>query len=194
MPQSATRKTKRATEKAIKETDILCVKRNGFIGSMYVNGVTLHLTNTHAVLSRAYTHNVFQVGSENYSMLKYIYELNAQKDRTEAEDDILQNAKAFVLSFTMNDFAGNQEQIQFNFKLFELYLMKVTHAAKEEVEKFTEELVGFITNNNETEKIDQSDLESEEVENANNVDLNHVRAGFNMVDALEANVPLEEPK
>ena len=162
--QSQARKTKRATEKAIKETDILCVKRNGYIGSMYVNGVTLHLTNTHAVLSRAYTHNVFQVGSENYSMLKYIYDLNAKTDRTEEEEDILQNAKAFVLSFTINDFSGNQEQIQFNFKLYELYLMKVTHATKEEVE------------------------------NANNVDLNHVRAGFNMVDALEANMPSEEPK
>ena len=161
---------------------------------MYVNGVTLQLTNTHAVLSRAYTHNVFQVGSENYSMLKYIYYLNAKTDRTKEEDDILQNAKAFVLSFTINDFAGNQDQIKFNFKLFELYLMKVTHATKEEVEKFTNELVGFITNNNEAEVLDQSNLESEEVENANNVDLNHVRAGFNMVDALEANVPSEEPK
>ena len=192
--QSQARKTKRATEKAIKETDILCVKRKGFIGSMYVNGVTLHLTNTHAVLSRAYTHNVFQVGSENYSMLKYIYDLNAKTDRTKEEDDILQNAKAFVLSFTINDFAGNQEQIQFNFKLYELYLMKVTHAAKEEVESFTESLMALFNQNNETEVLDQSDLESEEVENANNVDLNHVRAGFNMVDALEANVPSEEPK
>ena len=45
-------------------------------------------------------------------MLKYIYELNAQTDRTEAEDDILQNAKAFILSFTINDFAGNQEPNQ----------------------------------------------------------------------------------
>lgn len=192
--QSQARKQKRDAEKAIKETDILCVKRKGFIGSMYVNGVTLHLTNTHAVLSRAYTHNVFQVGSVNYSMLKYIYDLNAKTDRTKEEDDILQNAKAFVLSFTINDFAGNQEQIQFNFKLYELYLMKVTHAAKEEVESFTENLMAFFNQNNEAEVLDQSDLESEEVENANNVDLNHVRSGFNMVDALEANKPSEEPK
>lgn len=192
--QSQARKTKRATEKAIKETDILCVNRKGYIGSMYVNGVTLQLTNTHAVLSRAYTHNVFQVGSENYSMLKYIYDLNAKTDRTKEEDDILQNAKAFVLSFTINDFAGNQEQIQFNFKLFELYLMKVTHAAKEEVESFTESLMALFNQNNEAEVLDQSNLESEEVENANNVDLNHVRAGYNMIDALEANMPAEEPK
>lgn len=192
--QSQARKTKRATEKAIKETDILCVNRKGYIGSMYVNGVTLQLTNTHAVLSRAYTHNVFQVGSENYSMLKYIYDLNAKTDRTEEENDILQNAKAFVLSFTINDFAGNQDQIKFNFKLFELYLMKVTHATKEEVEKFTENIMAFFNKNNEAEVLDQSDLESEEVENANNVDLNHVRAGFNMVDALESNMPSEEPK
>ena len=72
--------------------------------------------------------------------------------------------------------------------------MKVTHAAKEEVESFTENLMALFNQNNETEVLDQSDLESEEVENANNVDLNHVRVGFNMVDALEANVPSEEPK
>ena len=192
--QSQARKTKRETKKAIEKTDILCVKRTGYIGSMYVNGVTLHLTNTHAVLSRAYTHNVFQVGSDNYSMLKYIYTLNDKKDRTEEEDEILENAKAFVLSFTMNDFAGNQSQIQMNFKLFELYLMKITHAAKEEIEEFTNNLVEFITNSGKIETLDQSDLESEEVEAINNVDLNHVRAGFNMIDSLEAEKPSEEPK
>ena len=192
--QSQARKTKRETQKAIEKTDILCVKRNGYIGSMYVNGVTLHLTNTHAVLSRAYTHNVFQVGSDNYSMLKYIYTLNDKKNRTEEEEEILKNAKAFILSFTINDFAGNQSEIKMNFKLFELYLMKVTHAAKEEVESFANSIVEFITKNNEVENLDQSDLSSEEVEAINNVDLNHVRAGYNMIDALEQENPSEELK
>ena len=192
--QSQARKTKRETKKAIEKTDILCVKRTGYIGSMYVNGVTLHLTNTHAVLSRAYTHNVFQVGSDNYSMLKYIYTLNAKKNRIEKEEETLKVGKAFISSFTMNDFAGNQEQIQMNFKLYELYLMKITHAAKEEIEEFTNNLVEFITKNNEVETLDQSDLVSEEVEAINNVDLNNVRGNFNMIDALESEMPSEEQK
>ena len=87
---SEVRKTKRATTKAQnKELDILRVTRKGYIGSMYVNGVTLYLTTTHAVLSRAYSHNVFMLGSPNYSMLKYIYELNDIKEKTEEENRIL---------------------------------------------------------------------------------------------------------
>ena len=192
--QSEKRKQKRVVENSIKKSDILCVKRTGYIGKMYVNGVTLELTTTSAVLSRAYTHNVFQVGSDNYSMLKYIYTLNDKKNRTEEEDEILKNAKAFILSFTINDFAGNQSEIKMNFKLFELYLMKINHAAKKEIEEFTNNLVEFITNPEKLEKLNQSDLVSEEVEAINNVDLNHVRSGYNMIDALEAEKPSKEPK
>ena len=42
--------------------------------------------------------------------------------------------------------------------------------------------------------MDQSDLESEEIEYANNTDLNHVREGFNMIDSLPDEMPSDEVK
>ena len=195
---SEVRKTKRATTKAQnKELDILRVTRKGYIGSMYVNGVTLYLTTTHAVLSRAYSHNVFMLGSPNYSMLKYIYELNDIKEKTEEENRILDNGKLFILSFMINDFAGDSLNLDFNFKLFELYLMKVNHESEEAVALFLSSIAETIKSNNELLKensLDQSDLESEEVEIKNMLDLNHVREGFNMVDSIPDKVPSEETK
>lgn len=192
--QSEARKQKREAEKAIKQTDILCVKRKGYIGSMYQNGITLELTTTHAVLSRAYTYNVFAVGSPNYSILRYIYELYANKNRTEEEESTLKNGQVFILSFMINDFAGEPTQMGFYFKLFDLYLMKINHSTEEEVAMFLNGIANMIKENNDIELMDQSNLESEEIENVNNVDLNHVRAGFNMIDSLPDEVPSEATK
>ena len=192
--QSEKRKQKRVVENSIKKSDILCVKRNGYIGSMYVNGVTLELTTTSAVLSRAYIYNVFLLGSVNYAMLKYIYELNAKTNRTEEEENELQSGKYFILSFIINDAAGTESGIPFNFKLFDLLLMKMNKATEEEVSAFLNGIAEFIKENNKVELMDQSDLESEEIENANNVDLNHVREGFNMIDSLPDETPSEATK
>ena len=192
--QSEKRKQKRVVENSIKKRDILCVKRNGYIGSMYVNGVTLELTTTSAVLSRAYIYNVFLLGSVNYAMLKYIYELNAKTNRTEEEERELENGKYFILSFIINDAAGTESGIPFNFKLFDLLLMKMNKATEEEVSAFLNGIAEMIKENNKAELMDQSDLESEEIENANNVDLNHVREGFNMIDSLPDETPSEATK
>lgn len=192
--QSEKRKQKRVAGNSIKKSDILCVKRNGYIGKMYVNGVTLELTTTCAVLSRAYIYNVFLLGSVNYAMLKYIYELNAKTNRTEEEERELENGKYFILSFIINDAAGTESGIPFNFKLFELLLMKMNKATEEEVSVFLNGIAEFIKENNKVELMDQSDLESEEIENENNIDLNHVREGFNMIDSLPDEMPSDEVK
>ena len=193
---SEVRKTKRATTKAQnKELDILRVTRKCYIGSMYINGVTLYLTTTHAVLSRAYSHNVFMLGSPNYGILRQTYELHTTKDRTEEQEHEYRVGQIFMLSFQMQDFAASSaSNITFNHELFNLYLAKVNRATEEELIKEYAIINSIVKNSlkiDNGEIIDQSDLESEEVEIKNMLDLNHVREGFNMVDSIPDEVPSE---
>ena len=131
---NAPRKSKRASEKA---TNLLVIPKINYIGKYYTNGVTVELTTNHAVVSRFNCINIYPTESVNYMMLRYIYELEQLKERTEEQEKEFKGGQMFVSSLTMGDHAA--ANMEHYFDLYDQHLRYLTDETEAQIKEMQED-------------------------------------------------------
>ena len=116
-------------------TSLLSIPKAKYIGKMRFSGLTLELTENHAILSRAMCISIFPSDNPTYTILNYIYELSQNKERTENQEKELTNGKSFMLSLCIADFGG--ADVQHTITLFLLHSKVLELYAKQKLESET---------------------------------------------------------
>lgn len=141
----APRKMKRTAAKAkAKQTNLLVIPREPFIGHLYLNGFNIDITENHAIVSRVAGINVFPAGTYNYLLLRQTYELSLINEEimTKEEKELYYSNQVIIGSFLITDFAGLEKQHAAEMTLYHFrYLEK---SAQERLEETSETILNDI--------------------------------------------------